>query len=150
MGQYLTLRGIREDDNRILIEADRCYATACEIGLPLYGGGEDSDLLGASTFTVIQEKHRRMRVNLILNRVDVAKKLYAEIRKPVSKVLKRELHMSFHAFTNFGDLWREFGYYAEAKECYEYVLELCTNDEAFALREKIAECEQNLAKITNP
>ena len=37
MAQYLTLRGIREDDNRILNEADRCYATACEIGLPLYG-----------------------------------------------------------------------------------------------------------------
>lgn len=149
MAQYLTLRGISEDDFKILEEADRCFATACEIGLPLYGGGEDSDLFGASTFTVIQEKHRRMRVNLILNRVDVAKKLYAEISKPVSKVLQRELHMSFHAFTNFGDLWREFGYYTEAKECYEYVLELSTNDEALALRTKIAECEKNIAIRTN-
>jgi hypothetical protein len=149
MAQYLTLRGISEDDTKILAEADRCFAIACEIGLPLYGGGEDSYLSGAHTFTLIQEKHRRMRVNLILNRVDVAKKLYAEIRKPVSKVLKEEKHMSFHAFTNFGDLWREFGYYAEAKECYEYVCELGTKDEELLLRSKIAECDKNLADITN-
>lgn len=149
MAQYLTLRGISEDDTKILEEADRCFAIACEIGLPLYGGGEDSYLSGAHTFTLIQEKHRRMRVNLILNQVDVAKKLYAEIRKPVSKVLKQEKHMSFNAFTNFGDLWREFGYYAEAKECYEYICELSTKDEELSLRSKIAECDKNLDNITN-
>lgn len=149
IAQYLTLRGISENDINFLEDADRCFITACEIGLPLYGGGEDSHLLGTHTFTVIQEKHRRMRVNLILNRIDVARKLYAEIRKPVYKVLKQEVHMSFHAFTNFGDLWSEFGYYDEAKECYEYALELDIKDEILMLRTKIAECEKSLAVITS-
>ncbi len=150
MAQYLTLRGISEGDQKMLEEADRCFATACEIGLPLYGGGEDSYLAGAHTFTVIQEKHRRMRVSLLLNRIDVAKKLYAEIRKPVSQVLNQEVHMAFHAFANFGDLWKEFGYYAEAKECYECILEISTMDEALMLHTKIAECEKNLSVIITP
>lgn len=140
--QYLTLWGIDENNKKILLEADKCYATACEIGTPLYGGGEDSDMLsGASTFTVIQEKHRRVKVNLILGRVDVARKIYAEVRAPVSKSLKQEPGMSFHAFANFGDLWYEFGFFAEAKECYEFALKVGLSDKEEALLEKIDNCK---------
>lgn len=149
VAQYFTLRGISENDIKMIEEADGYYAEACEMGLALYGGGEDDHLSGAAKFKLIQEKHRRMRVNLILNRVDMAKKLYYEIRKPVSKVINYERHMSFHAFKNFGDLWKEFGYYLEAKECYEYILELSSKDELNTFREKIAECEEKLAIISN-
>lgn len=140
--QYLTLRGIEENDTQILHEADKCYATACEIGTPLYGGGVGSELLsGASTFTVIQEKHRRMKVNLILGQVDVAHKIYEEVRAPVSKSLEQERGMSFHAFNNFGDLWHEFGFFAEAIECYEFALEIGLSNEENTLLEKIANCK---------
>ena len=140
--QYLTLRGIAENNADILKEADKCYASACEIGIPLYGGGEDSELLsGAHTFTVIQEKHRRMRVNLILKRVDEARKLYAEVRAPVSKSLKQEPNMSYHAFNNFGDLWYEFGFLPEALECYELALKVGFDDKKDELLEKIANCK---------
>ena len=142
VAQFLTLRGIKENNKDILEEADRCYATACEIGIPLYGGGEDSELLtGAATFTVIQEKHRRMRVNLMLGRTDVARQLYEEVRNPVSKSLKQERHMSFHAFNNFGNLWHEFGFILEAKECYEYALKVGISDEEELLLSKIANCK---------
>jgi len=140
--QFLTLRGIYENNKQILEEADKCYATACEIGTPLYGGGEDSELLsGGATFTIIQEKHRRMRVNLILGRIDIARKLYKEVRTPVSKSLKQERNMSFHAFNNFGDLWHEFGFFTEAKECYEYALKIGINDKEEMLLDKIANCK---------
>ena len=139
--QYLTLRGIEENNAEILQEADKCYATACEIGTPLYGGGEDSVLLSeASAFTVIQEKHRKMRVNLILKRDDEARKIYAEVRAPVSKSLKQEPVMSYHAFNNFGDLWGEFGFLPEAIECYEFALKVGLADKREALLEKIANC----------
>ena len=140
--QFLTLRGIKENNKQILEEADKCYVTACEIGTPLYGGGEDSELLsGAATFTVIQEKHRRMRVNLILGRINAARKIYEEVRTPVSKSLKQERNMSFHAFNNFGDLWHEFGFFSEAKECYEYALKVGINDKDEMLLNKIANCK---------
>jgi len=140
--QYLTLRGIRENNAEILHEADKCYVTACQIGTPLYGGGEDSELLsGASTFTVIQEKYRRMRVNLILKRVDEAHKIYAEVRAPVSKSLKQEPNMSYHAFNNFGDLWHEFGFLPQAVECYELALKVGFDDKKGELLEKIANCK---------
>jgi tetratricopeptide (TPR) repeat protein len=149
MGQYLYLRGVREKSEGILEDADKCYATACDIGLVLYGGGEDVELLsGASAFTIIQEKHRRMRVNLILKRTDVARKLYEEVRKPVSKSLKQEPNMSHHAFANFGDLWFEFGHFLEAKESYEYALQIDLSEEdAEVLRAKVFECETRLTHI---
>ena len=140
--QYLTLRGIAENNAKILQEADKCYVIACEIGTPLYGGGENSELLsGAHTFTVIQEKHRRMRVNLILKRVDEAHKIYAGVRAPVSKSLKQEPTMSYHAFNNFGDLWHEFGFLPEAVECYELALKVGFDDKKGELLEKIANCK---------
>ena len=133
---------IEENNVEILQEADKCYATACQIGVSLYGGGEDSELLsGASTFTVIQEKHRRMRVNLLLKQVDGARKLYTEVRAPVSKSLKQEPNMSYHAFNNFGDLWHEFGFLPEAVECYELALKVGLDDKKDVLLEKIANCK---------
>ncbi|MDR0819067.1 MAG: hypothetical protein LBN43_05815 [Oscillospiraceae bacterium] len=125
-----------------------CYINACELGAALYGGGEDSDILsGTSQFTVIQEKHRRMNVNLMLDRIDVAHQLYDEIRKPVSKSLKQEPGNSFNAFNNFGDLWYDFEFFAEAKECYEYALEIGLKDEAAALRKKISDCVARAAEM---
>jgi tetratricopeptide (TPR) repeat protein len=146
MAQYLFLRGVSENNTDMLEDADKCYEKACKLGEHFYGGGEDAELLaGAGSFTAIQEKHRRMRLNLVLGRAEVARGLYDGVRKPVSKSLKQEPGMSFHAFSNFGDLWNEYGFYAEAKECYEYALQSGLKNKAEALLAKIYECELNLS-----
>lgn len=140
MARYLTIYGVHEKDNNLLNEANQCYETACKIGEPIYGGGVDSHLSGAHTFTIIQEKHRRMFVNLKLGRIDVAEKLYQEIRKPVSAVINSERHMSFNAFNNCGDLWKTFGYYTLAKDAYNFAAQCDCNNE---INVKIKECEIN-------
>ncbi|NNU76341.1 NB-ARC domain-containing protein [Clostridium estertheticum] len=140
MARYLTIYGIYEKDNNLLEEADECYKTACEVGEPLYGGGGDSHLSSAHTFTIIQEKHRRMFVNLKLGRIDIAEKLYQEIRKPVSAVINSERHMSFNAFNNCGDLWKKFRYFTLAKDAYTLAAQCVGNNE---INVKIAECENN-------
>jgi tetratricopeptide (TPR) repeat protein len=146
MAQYLYLRGVGENNTEMLEAADECYKKACEIGENFYGGGKDSEIFsGASTFAVIQEKHRRMKVNLILGRAKVAREIYAEVYKPLSASIRIEPGMTYDAFRNFGDLWLEFGFFNDAKECYDIVLKFPLKDDAMeAIREKIAKCERNI------
>jgi tetratricopeptide (TPR) repeat protein len=135
--QFLTIRNEYE-------EADKCYEKACEIAVSLFGGKEGELVSSSSSFTVIQESHRRMRVNLHLNRKDVAEQIYGSVKKTLEVSKTVNATMVEQAYFNYANLWYEFGYYGFAKEAYELALSCGIDENDKPLREKITKCESRL------
>jgi hypothetical protein len=118
IAQYLTLRGDFENDNLLYEEADKYYAKSCGLALQLFGVGENIAVSDSSSFTLIQERHRRMRVNLILQRNDVANKLYEESKRVLINSARVNPEMVKKAFSNYAKLWSEFGFLDSEREAY--------------------------------
>ncbi|WP_055668219.1 NB-ARC domain-containing protein [Desnuesiella massiliensis] len=125
-------------------EADECYFKACDLALHLYGGGENDTVSSAGSFTLIQEKHRRLRVNLILERYETAMKLYKEVKNVLVNSIDINPGMVEQAFINYGDIWGEFKFFEQAKEAYKLAVKCGISQNAEILRAKITECESNL------
>jgi len=108
LAQYLTLLGDNNGDKSIYEAADKCYEKSCDLALFLFGGGENDIVSSNNNFTLIQEKHRRMRVNLILKRNDIAKKLYEEVKNVLQNSITVNQGMVEQAFLNYDNLCYEF------------------------------------------
>lgn len=116
IAQYLTLCGNDSGDSCVYEEADNYYSKACELALLLFGGGENDTISSTRSFTLIQEKHRRMRVNLLLGHNGVAERLYEEVKQVLKNSAYCNAGMVEQAFTNFAELWNEFGFLDVAME----------------------------------
>ena len=120
LAQHLALIGEECGDSSAYEEADSFFSKACELALPLYGGGGEHNIVSNSeTFTLIQEKHRRMRVNLILERKEVAEAIYEEVKDVLINSIEVNPVMITQAFKNYADLWREFQFTDNANEAEE-------------------------------
>ena len=141
--QYLTLRGEAEKDERFFEDADELYSISCKLTCYLYIG-EEKDLTSRSCFAFIQEKHRHLRVNLILKRIDKAKDIYEEVRGVLKKAIEIKPYEVEEAFRNYANLWKEFGFEDIAKEAYDDA-QLCVLYLAEITKRMQQESEQSIA-----
>jgi len=109
--QLLQYRGMYE-------EADIQYKKSIEIAIPQYVG-QNLERFSTKSFIVIQEYHRRLRVNLRLNRVDKAKEIYESSKQMLNKFMQMNSFSGRkiqQAFINYAELWKEFKYFDFADE----------------------------------
>ena len=139
IAQYYTLLGNEKNDNLMYEEADKYYSKSCHFAEILFGGGENDSVSSERDLILIQEKHRRMRINLILKRNDVAEKIYEGVKKVLINSISIHRRMVEPAFINYAELWKEFGFSDYAREAYEFALKCNIEGHEEILQAKLQE-----------
>lgn len=147
LAQFFVLSSYEDDEKKtdLLEEADYYYNLSCTEAL-IYYGGEKSDLYdyalsSTRSFTLIQEKHRRMHVNLMMDSINTATKLYEEAKEVLIYSMGINPGMVEQALENYGDLWKKYGFFEKAKEAYELARTCKIEKHKETLQAKIADCD---------
>jgi len=91
-------------------KADQFFEKSIQYAISWYRQGKEGDCLTEqSSFTVIQEIYRRIKINLLLERIDKAKEIYESVKKTLTASMKANEECVHEALSNFAELWEEAG-----------------------------------------